>query len=172
MDAYAHLPCLLPLGATFRIHAVNEVPDLHGGMYHTFGMAIVRHGNAARAHVGVADGLDLLQTVLLDDLVEGPETIIQFRNHFLRGEPVGDDGETFEIREQDGDALIKSRRSRSRLLQLLRHLGRQDVQQEAFDLGLLAVQDLVGLDLVPVVAIQDAGNEHDQEEPPPSGHCA
>ena len=37
-------------------------------------------GQSARAHVGVADGFNFFQVVFGDDLVEGLETGIEFRD--------------------------------------------------------------------------------------------
>ena len=89
-----------------------------------------RARNARRDHVAVADRLDLLDLVAIDDLVEAREETIEEPDDLARIELAGEGGEVDDVGEEDarvlevvGDRLLIG-------LQTLRHLLREDVQEE------------------------------------------
>ena len=89
-----------------------------------------RVGDARRDHVGVADGLDLLEAVALGERVELAEQSIEQPDDLGRRQPVRSRREVDDVREQHrrrrelvGDRL-------RRVLQPLGDRAREDVQQQ------------------------------------------
>jgi hypothetical protein len=92
-----------------------------------------RAGNPRRDHVAVADRLDLLDLVPVDELVERREQTIEQRDHLARVESPGKRGEVDDVREQDA-GVVEVIRDRVRLrLQALGDLLGKDVQQQRLD---------------------------------------
>jgi hypothetical protein len=60
-------------------------------------------GESAGDHVGVADGLDLLQPVTLGQLVERREQLVQDLHHLLGPAALAAPGEVHQVGEQHGD---------------------------------------------------------------------
>ncbi len=90
----------------------------------------VGRGQAARRHVSVTDGLDLLDAVLPADAVEGAEAFMDVAHQLLRTELFAHRGEAFEIREEHRDMLNELGLRASFRLEFVRHLLRQDVVQQ------------------------------------------
>ena len=99
---------------------------------------------AARHHVGVPDGLDLLQAETLGHLVERREDPVQHGEHLGRRHAAGDLGEVDDVGEHHrhvgeavGNGLVA-------VLQPLRHRTGKDVEQQALGALLLDLQQMVG----------------------------
>ena len=93
--------------------------------------------HAGRAHVAVADGLDLLQTVAAHDVVEPDEALVQLMDQFLRGHALGHLREALEVCEHHRDMVVPPGRGAALLLQLIADGLRKDVQEQSLDLTFL-----------------------------------
>jgi hypothetical protein len=119
---------------------------------------------AARHHVGVADGLDLLQAEFLGQLVEGGEDAVEHGEHLGRRHALGDVGEVHDVGEHHGhvgeavgDGLVAA-------LQPLGHRAGQDVEQQPFRSLLLDLQQAVGLGEPRLRPLLFDGGEAQQQE--------
>ena len=90
--------------------------------------------NARSDHVAVADGLDLLESVPLRELVEVTEEMIEVADHFSWREPLGPGREVGHVGEQDRGRVELVRDRLGLGLQLVGDRPRQNVEQEGFGL--------------------------------------
>ena len=89
---------------TARIDAAGHlVANCQRHLGHCLGVVGARVGQASGDHVGVADGLDLLQTLLLGEPVEDREQLIEGLHDLLWADPLAAPGEVHNVGEQDGD---------------------------------------------------------------------
>ena len=99
-------------------------------------------GDARRDHVAVADRLDLLDLVAVDELVEAREEPVEDADDLARIESGRQWGEADDVGEQDAH-LVEVVRDRVGIrLEALRDLGREDVEQERLDARLRDVPSL------------------------------
>ena len=106
------------------------LPQGQGHLGHRLGVVGPGLGQAADGHVGVADGLDLLQPVSLSQQVEGGEQVVEDLHDPLRGAAVAAPGEVHQVDEEDGDLLEPVGDDRLALLEPGRDRGREDVEQQ------------------------------------------
>ena len=140
------------------------VADGQGHVGDRLGVAGARLGQPARDHVGVADGLDLLQTVPLGEGVERTEQVVEDLDDPLRGDPVAAPGEVDEVGEEHGDvgegvgddALLLHEAGGDR--------GGQDVEQQPLRARLLGDQLRVGAVQRPAAADGLAEQQHGREQ--------
>jgi len=130
VDAGAHAECEQPLRRPLGMAFGHERLHLQGCGDHIGGRGVLRVGQAAGAHVGIADGLDLLDAAAGDDLVEGLEAGVEFGQQFRRPHLGAHGGESLEIGEQHGDLVEVLGLGGAVALQFFGHLLRQDVQQQ------------------------------------------
>jgi hypothetical protein len=96
-------------------------------------------GNARRDHVAVADRLDLLDVVTVDELVEAREKPIEEPDHLARVESARERGEVHYVGEEDAH-VVEVVGDRVRIgLKPLRDVGREDVEQQRLDARLRGV---------------------------------
>ena len=98
---------------------------------------------SARDHVGVADGLDLLEPVLLGEQVEMREHLVQQRHHELGRHLLREPREVDDVGEHDRHVREAVGNGRVLLLQAPRDRPGQNVEQEPLRLLLLRLQQLV-----------------------------
>ncbi len=94
-------------------------------------------------HVGVADGLDLLQPVPLGELVEVREHLVQIAHHQARRHLLRQPREVDDVGEHHGHVGEAVGDDAVLLLQPLRDRAGQDVEQQPLGLLLLVLQQLV-----------------------------
>src|SRR5215208_5454726 len=95
-------------------------------------MAAYRFGQAAHAHVAVADGLQHLQAMSLGNLIEGGEMLIELFDETLWLEALRQPCEAFEIRKENRRGLEKTRRNAVILLEFVGGRPREDPEQKVF----------------------------------------
>ncbi len=122
----------------------DEVAHLQRGVDHIGGVRGVGRGQATSGHVGIADGLDLLDAVLRHDVVESTEALVDVAHEFFRCELFAHGGEALEVGEQDGDLIDVYRLCGAFLFQFFRHFLGQDVQEQ-FITAPAGLRDLVAL---------------------------
>ena len=89
-----------------------------------------RPGNPRRDHVAVADRLDLLDLVAVDELVKSREQSIEQRDHLTRVEAARERSEIDDVREEDAGVVEVVRDHVGLGLQALRDLLGKDIQQK------------------------------------------
>ena len=87
---------------------------------------------AGRDHVAVADGLDLLDTVAVDQAIEAVEDLVEQIDEFERRHGSGHRREVHRVREQDAGCGVVGGDGALLALQHLRDVLRQDVEQQTF----------------------------------------
>jgi hypothetical protein len=95
-------------------------------------------GDACRDHLAVADRLDLLDVVTVDELVEAREEPIEELDHLARIESTRQ-GEVDNVREQDTRVVEVVGDRVGIRLETLRDLGREHVEQKRLDARLRGV---------------------------------
>ncbi len=103
-------------------------------------MGRCRFRDPTGAHVRIADGLDLLQTEGIRELIEEPEVVVQFAHQRVTVHGATEIGEILEIAEQDGACIVTSRFGRTVLFQFLGGGCGQDVAQQCIAAFLLGGQ--------------------------------
>ena len=94
--------------------------------------------DSAGDHVSVSDGLDLLQPVIRNELVERREDLVEEADHIFGRQPLDRGREAAEISEEHRDVLVPLGDDATRRLQALGDRRREDVQEET--LGALALR--------------------------------
>ena len=97
-------------------------------------------GQAAGDHVGVTDGLDLLQLVPLGQHVEARKDAVEQGHDLFRRQLVRERCESHDVGEQDGHALEAVGDDAWRGLEPLGDRTRQDVQEQPLGLLLLRLE--------------------------------
>jgi hypothetical protein len=94
-------------------------------------------------HVGVADGLDLLQAILLGQFVEAREDLVEHGENLLRRQAFGDPGEVHDVGEHHRDFGKAVGDRLGAVLQAFGDRRRQDVEQQSLRTLLLDLQQAV-----------------------------
>ncbi len=132
MDADADGPFSQTFPGAFPVHPVGLIQ--HGQRHQHHGQCMLRmfFGQSRRAHVGVPDGLDLLDAESIGEPVEGPEEPVQVA-HQARVPQLGTEpGEALEVAEQHRARRVAVRLGLAVLAQFQRRALREDVQQQTF----------------------------------------
>ncbi len=106
-------------------------------------MIVDVHRDRAGDHVAVTDRLDLLETVLSDELVEVGEDPVEEADDLLRRQPLGGRREPGEIGKEDGDFLAAVGDDAALPFQPVRDRGGEHVEEES--LGALALRRQVDM---------------------------
>ena len=85
MQADTFIPLHISWQTLIEGSILDGVAHLQGCTGSHDGMVWLQKGNAASAHIGIADGLDFLQAVLVDNLVEQGESAIQLLDQITGG---------------------------------------------------------------------------------------
>jgi hypothetical protein len=77
MQPNSHLPVRLSFRFSIRYKLLHIGLQSQGSPYRVFGVGSIGNRNAARAHIGVANGFYFLESVFLNDRIEGGKAIVQ-----------------------------------------------------------------------------------------------
>ena len=133
MQAYAQDPRFHTGSLTFLLRTMHVLSHFQCCHYCFHSMHGIRTRHTAGAHVAVPNGLDLLDTVVTNDVIKSHETGIQlihqpFRTHCFRNTR-----KALHVREHHRYFFVSSRCGLSFLVQLIAdHLGK-NIQQKTFD---------------------------------------
>jgi hypothetical protein len=117
---------------------VAHQPHRHVG--HRAGVVLHRVGHARDGDIDIADGLDPLAAELLADPVEGGVDVVEFADDHAGIDTLIHVAEAGEIDRQHRDRLVEPGRHDAEGLVFLVDRARHHVQQQLFDLLLLALQ--------------------------------
>ena len=79
---------------------------VEGHLRHGLGVVGSRLGQTGHDHVGITDGLDLLEAVALRQVVEGAEDLVEDIDDALGRRALGERREVDDIGEEDRDLLV------------------------------------------------------------------
>ena len=113
------------------------------------GVVVGSLGHAADDHVGVADRLDLLQPVALDEAVEDREDVVQDADQLVRRQRRRQPGELDDVGEQEGHVVEAVGDQRLAVPQPIGDRLGQDVQEQPLVLAGQALRSLTAVMSVP-----------------------
>ncbi len=130
VDANADVEAGKTFGLPFQAVTADELLDLQRSGDHVPGVRGVRDRKTSSGHVCIADGLDLLDAMLLHDVVEGLEAMVDLRHERLRRHGLGHLREVLEVGEEHGDLIEELGFSGSFRLQLVGGFLGEDVEEQ------------------------------------------
>ena len=93
-------------------------------------MIVPRRRYSGCDKIAVADCLDLLETAVRDQVIEGAEDVVQKKDDLLRREALGRRREAGDVGEEDGDIVTTLGDDFLRLLQSIGDGTREDAQKK------------------------------------------
>ena len=130
-------------GADLAIDDGDGLQQLERHLGDRDGMIVPGDGQAADHHVAVADGFDFLETVALDQAVEGSENLIEHGHQFARVRAAGELREPHQIGEHHGDRRVIIRDGSLATLEPVGDGARENVQQQTLGLFLFKLEQLL-----------------------------
>ena len=135
-----HADADAPVELVAAVENADGLEHLEGGVGAGLGVVAAHERHAADHHVGVADGLDLLDFELLGDAVEAGENLVEELDGAVRRLLAGDAGEADDVGEEDGGVDETVDNGALAGLEALGDGLGQDVEEEALGLGAFDLQ--------------------------------
>ena len=145
VDADSHQPRVATGAGAFLVEGAHSVLQPEGRNHNVERMAVVGHRKAAGAHIGVANGLDFLNEILLQHIVESREQILQSIDERFWLKPLRPLCKILNISKKHRRAGVNTRFCGAVFLQFGHNVRRQHIEQQLVGTFLLNLKLHFGL---------------------------